>query len=243
MARPTAISSRANAGRSPASTPCVEVNENNTLPLGNGSTTTSPTTAAASMSTRTLRRRRVSIIYSIECYDSCMPRRGGLLREVMLETSTTQSELSRVSGVHQPSISQFLSGKVELSDEQLDRLLSCMGYRLEVVRRPVVPELTRSERRSWRLHRQLSTHLTRTSLEQWLPTIQRNWERLRNGVSGEPHMRNLDRWRSLIDRGDVPGLRRVLTGLDRDSIEMREVSPMGGLLSQDERMDVLQMAS
>ena len=73
-----------------------------------------------------------------------MPSRGGLLREVMLETSTTQSELSRVSGVHQPSISQFLSGKVELSDEQLDRLLSCMGYRLEVVRRPVVPELTRS---------------------------------------------------------------------------------------------------
>jgi transcriptional regulator with XRE-family HTH domain len=182
-------------------------------------------------------------IYSIECYDSCMPSRGGLLREVMLETSTTQSELSRVSGVHQPSISQFLSGKVELSDEQLDRLLSCMGYRLEVVRRPVVPELTRSERRSWRLHRQLSTRLTRTSLEQWRPTIQRNLERLRNGVSGEPHGRNLDRWMSLIDRGDVPGLHRVLTGLDRDSIEMREVSPMGGLLSQDERMDVLQMAS
>jgi transcriptional regulator with XRE-family HTH domain len=157
-----------------------------------------------------------------------MPSRGGLLREVMLETSTTQSELSRVSGVHQPSISQFLSGKVELSDEQLDRLLSCMGYRLEVVRRRVVPELTRSERRSWRLHRQLSIHLTRTSLEQWLPTIQHNWERLRNGVSGEPHMRNLDRWRSLIDRGDVPALHRVLTGLDRDSIEMREVSPMAG---------------
>ena len=59
---------------------------------------------------------------------------------------------------------------------------------------------------------------------------------LRNGVSGEPHGRNLDRWMSLIDRGDVPGLHRVLTGLDRDSIEMREVSPMGGLLSQDERM-------
>ncbi|HZL74299.1 MAG TPA: helix-turn-helix transcriptional regulator [Propionibacteriaceae bacterium] len=150
-----------------------------------------------------------------------MSSRGGLLREVMLETSTTQSELSRVSGVHQPSISQFLSGKVELSDEQLDRLLSCMGYRLEVVRRPVVPELTRSERRSWRLHRQLSTHLTRTSLEQWRPTIERNLERIRNGVSGEPHGRNLDRWMSLIDRGDVPGLHRVLTGLERDSIEMR----------------------
>jgi len=49
----------------------------------------------------------------------------------MRRTRTTQSELSRVSGVRQPSISQFLSGKVEFSDEQLDRLLSCMGYRLD----------------------------------------------------------------------------------------------------------------
>ena len=171
-----------------------------------------------------------------------MSSRGDVLREVMLKTSTTQSELSRVSGVHQPSISQFLSGRVELSDEQLDRLLSCMGYRLEIVRRSVSPELTRSERRSWRLHRRLSTHLSRTSLEQWRPTIERNIERLRSSVSGQPHRRNLDRWTSLIERGDVPGLHRVLTGLDRDSIEMREVSPLGGLLSQDERTDVLQMA-
>src|SRR5215210_4599780 len=143
-----------------------------------------------------------------------MSSRGGLLREVMLETSTTQSELSRVSGVHQPSISQFLSGKVELSDEQLDRLLSCMGYRLEVVRRPVVPELTRSERRSWQLHSRLSTHLTRASLQSWRPRIERNLERLRDGVSGQPHVRNLNRWESLIERGDVPGIHRVLTGLD-----------------------------
>jgi hypothetical protein len=44
------------------------------------------------------------------------------------------------------------SGTVEQSDDQLDRLLYCMGYRLEVTRRPVVPELTRFERRSWRFH-------------------------------------------------------------------------------------------
>ena len=126
-----------------------------------------------------------------------------------------------------------------MSDEQLDRLLSCMGYRLEVVRRPVAPELTRSERRSWRLHRQLSTHLTRSSLHEWRSDIDRNLGRLRGGVSGEPHLRNLKRWELLVESGDVPGLHRVLTGLDRDSIEMREVSPMGGLLSQDERSAVL----
>lgn len=172
-----------------------------------------------------------------------MSDRGELLREVMLETSVTQSWLSRVSGVSQPSISQFISGKVQLSDDQLDRLLSCMGYRLEVVRRPVVPDLTRSERRSWELHRQLSTHLNRSILDEWRPTIELNLERLRGGVSGQPHLRNLERWTSLIGGNDLPGLHRVLTGLDRDSIEMREVTPMGGLLSQTERSDVLHLVS
>jgi transcriptional regulator with XRE-family HTH domain len=177
--------------------------------------------------------------YSIGRYSYVVPGRGELLRQVMRETRTTQSELSRLSGVRQPSISQFLSGTVELSDDQLDRLLSCMGYRLEVTRRPVVPQLTRSERRSWRLHCQLAIRLTPDSLMEWRPVIGRNLERLHGSVTGQPHSRNLDRWESLVRDGDVLGLHRVLTGLDRDSIEMREVSPMGGLLPQDERQAAL----
>jgi hypothetical protein len=140
---------------------------------------------------------------------------------------------------HQP----VPSGNVDLSDEQLDRLLSCMGYRLEVVRRPVLPDLTRSERRSWRLHRQLSTQLTRSVLPEWRPQIASNLRRLREGVRGQPHLRHLDRWEHLVERGDLPGLHRALTGLDRESIEMREVSPMGGLLSQQERAEALAEAS
>jgi hypothetical protein len=161
----------------------------------------------------------------------------------MRETRITQVGLSRLSGVRQPSISQFLSGRVDLSDEQLDRLLSCMGYRLEVTRRPVVPDLTRSERRSWRLHCRLSIRLTPASLEEWRPVIERNLERLRSRVTGQPHSRNVDRWSLLVEHGDVLSLHRVLTGLDRDSIEMREVSPMGGLLPESERQAVLQGAS
>jgi transcriptional regulator with XRE-family HTH domain len=160
----------------------------------------------------------------------------------MLNTGTTQSELARLSGVWQSRISQFLTGKVRLSDEQLDRLLSYMGYQLEVVWRPVIPDLNRSEWRSWRLHLRLSAHLTPSSLEQWRPKIERNLERLRSTVRGQPHLRNLDHWDSLLDRGDVIGLHRVLTGLDRDSIEMREVSPVGGLLPNEERLEVLKVA-
>jgi transcriptional regulator with XRE-family HTH domain len=166
--------------------------------------------------------------------------RSELLRRVMSETGITQSELARLSGVHQPSISQFLSAKVDFSDDQLDRLLSCMGYRLEVLRRAVVPDLTRAERRSWKLHRQLSAHLDQSTLKEWRPTIQANLARLRVAARGQPHIRNLDRWEALLDGADVAGLHRVLTGLDRDSIEMREITPMGGLLSVEERAKVLE---
>jgi hypothetical protein len=76
-------------------------------------------------------------------------------------------------------------------------------------------------------------------LTQWKPTIVRNLQRLRTGTTGQPHMRNLDRWQSLLQLGDVPGLHRVLAGLSRDCIEMREVSPMGGLLSDEERIRAL----
>jgi transcriptional regulator with XRE-family HTH domain len=160
----------------------------------------------------------------------------------MSESGTTQSELSRLSGVRQPSISQFLNGKIAMSDEQLDRLLSCMGYRLEVIRRPVAAELTRSERRSWNLHRQVARRLDPTVLDQWRPVIAANLKRLHGGVQGQPHARNLDRWKSLVDSGDVLGLHRVLTGLDRDAIAMREVSPMSGLLTSEERVDAMRKA-
>jgi transcriptional regulator with XRE-family HTH domain len=172
-----------------------------------------------------------------------MSGRGEVLREVMLQTGITQSELSRISGVRQPSISQFLSGRGHLSDDMLDRLLSCMGYRLEVLRRPVKQELGRSPERSWRLHRQLSTHLTSGTLSEWRPVMARNLKRLREGVRGQPHLRNLDRWQRLIQDGDLSGLRRVMIGLDTDSVQMREVSPMGGLLPQGERSETLRRAS
>ena len=157
----------------------------------------------------------------------------------MSDTRTSQSELARLSGVHQPSISQFLSGKVDFSDDQLDRLLSCMGHRLGVVRHAFIPELTRSEQRSWRLHRHLSRHLTRSTLSSWQPTIRANLDRLRDAVRGQPHRRNIDRWQKLLDEEDLAGLHRALTGLDRESVEMREVTPMGGLLSDDERLEAL----
>lgn len=171
-----------------------------------------------------------------------MADKPDILRAVMQQTHTSQSELARISGVRQPSISQFLSSRTPLSDDQLDRLLSCMGFRLQVTRHPTQPNLTRSERRSWRLHLQIARRLTRQSLQTWQPVIAGNLQHLQSGVTGEPHTANVARWRELVNRADLPSLHRVLTGLDRDSIEMREVSPMSGVLTNDERAHALEEA-
>lgn len=144
-----------------------------------------------------------------------------------------------MSGVHQPSISQFLSGRIEMSDDLLERLLNCLGFRLEVVRRFDPVSLDRSHRRSWLLHRELATRLTPARLNEWAPTIDGNLGRLRRGIRGEPHLSNIDRWEQMVATADLSGLRRAMTGLDIDSIQMREVSPLGGLLPQAERSAVL----
>lgn len=178
-------------------------------------------------------------MYSLQCYTLVVSERGDVLRQVMTETGTSQSELSRLSGVRQPSISQMLSGRVEPSDEMVRRLLSCMGYGLEVVRRPVPIEPSRSVKRSWLLHRRLSRSLNPQSLEEWTPRILSNLDQMSRQVRGEPHTGNLERWRRLVQERDLPNLHRVLTGLDPDSIAMREASPLRGLLSQDERAEVL----
>lgn len=93
-----------------------------------------------------------------------------------------------------------------------------MGYSLHVVRQPVIPNLARAERRSWRLHLQVARKLTWESLREWLPTIAENVRNLQSGVTGEPHSANVARWRELLTATDLPGIHRVLTGLDRDSI-------------------------
>ncbi len=149
----------------------------------------------------------------------------------MQETRTSQTELARITGVHQPTISQFLSGRIDFSDDQLGRLLAAMGYRLDVVRTSVAAEMSVEERRSWRLHRRIAGYLNADRLEQRRRRIVQDLDRRRAATADDTVRRQLDRWASLIDTGDLRGLRRVSTGVDPESIAMRTVSPFADWLS------------
>jgi transcriptional regulator with XRE-family HTH domain len=131
--------------------------------------------------------------------------RPSILRTAMSETGLTQSRLSVLSGVKQPSLSQMLHRRIDMSDDMLDRLLSCMGYRLEVVRRAVPANLDHSSERRWRMHQPLVSQLSPDSLRHWGPVLTRNLEGLRRSTRGEPHMQNIDRWSELISSGDQRG--------------------------------------
>lgn len=168
-----------------------------------------------------------------------MGDRRDLLRDVMQATRTSQVALARMSGVRQPSISQFLAGRVPFSDEMLERLLACMGYQLEISRTAEPSRLSRSDRLRWALHRRLATHLDGPALAAWDVHVTSNLERLRSGVRGEPHETNLARWERMIRDRDLGGIRHAMVGLDDDAIAMREVSPLAGILSQAERADVM----
>lgn len=124
----------------------------------------------------------------------------------------------------------------------LERLLACLGFTLRVVREPVRPKLTRSETRSWKLHREIASRLDGDVLERWAPRIESNLARIAMGVRGEPHASNVAEWRAVVENRDVLAMRLALTGLDRHSIEMREVSPCSGLLSDREREIALGVA-
>ena len=153
-------------------------------------------------------------------------------------TGTSQVELSRLTGLPQSKISRYVSGKLEPSEPTLELLLSSLGLQVgfEVSEVP----MERTKRRSWLLHRQVSHKLGITGVDDsgW-ERMQRNLDRVRSNTQGAVHERNLDHWQRIIDNRSLRDLHRVLIDTSPDGIGMREVSPMSGFLTEDERLGVL----
>lgn len=171
-----------------------------------------------------------------------MDSRATTLYQVMTLTGTTAGRLAGFSGVGESQISQFVCGEGDFVQAEFDLLLACMGFEIRPDRSIVVVQMNRSECRSWLAHRELSAYLTKYPGIDWQSTVFANIDRLRRGTRGQPHMDNLVRWQRIAEEGGLRGIRQPLVGLDRRAIEMREVSPMGGLLPDDLRLRALRPA-
>lgn len=103
--------------------------------------------------------------------------------------------------------------------------------------------MDRSHRLSLLLHRALAEEIDESDRDQWAPRAQANLVRLRSSVHGQIHYSSLDHWERLISAGDLASIRTALCGVDAESIRMREVSPFSGLLSQEQRTEIIRLFS
>lgn len=99
--------------------------------------------------------------------------------------------------------------------------------------------LTRSERRSLELGREVAAGLDEEGWRDLRPRLRARIEELKSSLRGEPHSSNIRRWERLISEDDLEQIKLSLSSNDRDSIEMREVSPFSGALSEEDRLRVL----
>lgn len=70
--------------------------------------------------------------------------------------------------------------------------------------------------------------------------VRRSLQTVREHVSRSPYFTDLlDRWEQIVEGNDVEALRQVVESDDETGNEMRNLSPLYVLLSEDERMKVL----
>ncbi|MDR1791413.1 MAG: helix-turn-helix transcriptional regulator [Propionibacteriaceae bacterium] len=162
------------------------------------------------------------------------------IRDAMRESAVTQVELSALTGVSQGRISYYLAGKAGMSQEMARMLLSALGFEAHFEVRAMVPVFTKAEKRSWALHRQISRKLDEAALQAWEGKVSSNLAKLEQHNRGEPHLSRVARWKALIQARDVKRIRIALLDVGTYGKQMREVSPFAGILSESERLQVLE---
>ena len=152
-----------------------------------------------------------------------------LLRSARLRAGFTQSLLARLSGVAQPKVSAYESGRESPTTKTLRRLLDACGSELRLTGRRVPAEqMNRGARRSLENHRRVAAALLTDEA-----TRKRLLDRAHDAVA-EARVANPfgelwhDAWSVLLD-GPLDELVHSLVGEDTFSIELRANSPFLGL--------------
>lgn len=171
---------------------------------------------------------------------------SALIRDARHRRAVGVRALARLCGVAGPTVVDWeqseAAGTIQV--ETLQRVLTAMGERLVVSSRSRRLEFEPLERREHRLglelHRSIAAKLVadpEAVLESARSRLGPMSASLRGGA-----LTWLDQWRDLITERDIGGLVAVMLGTTQHDIDMRSVSPFTGLLSADERKEVLARA-
>ena len=148
----------------------------------------------------------------------------------------SQRALAQRGGTSAPTIAAYEAGDKEPRLTTLDRLAGAAGFRLRIELAPAAAvDLQRTDRRSLALHASVFDHLLRDP-ESVRKTARRN---LRVMAAANPDATPwLEEWTLLLD-GPLHELAAVLISTDEQACGLRRSSPFAGVLSHEERLEVL----
>ena len=150
---------------------------------------------------------------------------AGLLRAARGWAGFSQSLLARLSGIAQPKISAYESGRESPSTRTLVRLLDACGSDLRLSGRRTSPDqMSRGARRSLENHRKIAAALLLDEAARQ-GRIGQARVALAEARKANPFGEHWhERWSDLLE-GPVDGLVAALIGEDTHSIELRVNSP------------------
>ncbi len=167
-----------------------------------------------------------------------------LIRQQRERSGVSVRELARRLGVSAATVQNYeraeASGRIQL--DTLRRTLAALEADVSV---RVIPLTTlalerREERVAHELHKKVAEHLLRDP-DATLANVSRVATKARSKV--DPYTAGLlDEWMRLADARDLPGLLHAMTATDHHSIDMRQVGPFNGVLSEPERLDAIRRA-
>ena len=165
---------------------------------------------------------------------------GALVRARRTGLGISQRAAARVCGIPQPMLSRIESGQTDPGVTTLARVLAGLGAELHLELKSLETggEGRREKHRSLWLNRLVVGELI-CDPDRVLAIARDNITRWREIHAGRPPiLAAMDRWSEILDEG-VESIVATLTGQSEEAEDLRQNSPFAGVLSQEQREQVL----
>lgn len=150
----------------------------------------------------------------------------------------SQAEFAERLGVTQPAVSLYESGRRSPNLDSFIEAASRLGHRTVLVAADFPASHDRSERFSRLLHLRVAEHFL-VEPAQVRSIAATNLERFGDHMPGS----YVEEWSHLLAEGNDAVLLLTLCIPDRDNTGLLSSSPFAGVISDDERLDLLQRSS
>ncbi|MEX0619885.1 MAG: helix-turn-helix domain-containing protein [Pseudohongiellaceae bacterium] len=155
-----------------------------------------------------------------------------LIKQLREATGCSQSDLAVAARTSQPTIAAYESGRKSPTLRTLERLVSALGLQLVV---DFVPPMSREDRRSLAFHRAIAE---KVRLEpRCIILASDNLEKLLELHPGAQAL--LEEWDRWLQLSSEQLLAEMLSPSPK-AREMRHISPFSGILSAQERVQILE---